>query len=85
MRPLFSEAMATEEDMTVKNGHHHTFRVGARIRLNELGKSRSRVRVETGELVKLPKPGSGGRTVEVLFDGNKLTTRVHRSYIELDC
>jgi hypothetical protein len=59
------------------------FRVGERVRLSEVGKSRApRVRTQTGTVVKIPRTKSGGRSVEVLFDGNKLPTRVHRTYIE---
>jgi hypothetical protein len=58
------------------------FQVGDRVRLSELGKSRApRVRVQTGSVVKLPTSKSG-RAIGVLFDGNKLPTLVHRTYIE---
>ena len=76
----------SERNMVAENRPHDVFQIGARVRLNKLGKSRSpRILAETGEVIKLPKPGSGGRAVSVLFDGNKLTTRLHRSYLELDC
>ena len=59
------------------------FRVGDRVRLSELGKSRApRTRIQTGTVVKLPNSKSGGRTIGVLFDGNMLPTRLHRTYIE---
>ena len=59
------------------------FRVGDRVRLSELGKSRApRTRIQTGRVVKLPKSKSGGTAIGVLFDGNKLPTRLHRTYIE---
>ena len=56
-----------------------------RVRLSELGVSRSRrTKVRTGVVVALPKYESGGATISVLFDGNKRPTRLHRSYVELD-
>jgi hypothetical protein len=61
------------------------FRVGDRVRLSELGRSGvSKTKVQTGVVFKVPKPSSGGRSVEVIFDGNRAPTRIHRSYIELD-
>ena len=59
------------------------FRLGDRVRLSELGKSRApRTRIQTGRVVKLPKSNSGGTAIGVLFDGNKLPTWLHRTYIE---
>jgi hypothetical protein len=59
------------------------FRVGDRIRLSELGRSRApKAKVQTGVIVKLPGPSAGG--IQVMFDGNRTTTRIHPSYIELD-
>ena len=56
-----------------------------RVRLNKLGISRSpRTRNRTGVVVALPRHEGGGAIIGVLFDGNKLATRVHRSYIEPD-
>jgi hypothetical protein len=61
------------------------FRVGDRIRLSALGKSGApRTKVQTGVVVRIPEPSSGGRSVQVMFDGNKLPTQIHRSYVELD-
>ena len=58
-----------------------TFKRGDRVKLTEFGKSRSRrARVEFGTVALVPR---GGRSVWVLFDGNKRPTPVHRSYIEL--
>jgi hypothetical protein len=57
--------------------------LGDRVRLSELGVSRSRrAKVRTGLVVALPKHESSGGTIGVLFDGNKQLTRLHRSYIE---
>jgi hypothetical protein len=56
------------------------FQVGDRVRLNSLGKSRARNTPETGKVVNLP----GGLSVEVIFDGNRTPTRIHRSYIEAE-
>ena len=56
--------------------------IGARVRLTELGKSRSpRIRIHTGSIVGLPQQGK--KSVQVLFDGNRVPTRLHLSYIEL--
>ena len=58
-----------------------TFKRGDRVKLSELGKSRSpHARVEFGTVALVPK---GERSVWVLFDGNKRPTPVHRSHIEL--
>jgi hypothetical protein len=58
------------------------FRVGDRVRLSELGKSGApRTKVQTGVVFSVPV---GGRSVQVIFDGNRQPTRIHRSYIELD-
>jgi hypothetical protein len=55
-------------------------RIGDRVQLSELGKSRyAKARSMKGTVVKFPR---GGRTVEVLLDGNKLPTRLHRSYVQ---
>ena len=57
------------------------FRVGQRVRLSELGRARTpKARAHTGRVVALPAPS----TVEILFDGNKRPTKLHRSYIEID-
>jgi hypothetical protein len=58
------------------------FQIGDRVRLTELGASRSpKIRIRTGVVVAL---GRGGASIGVLFDGNKRSTVLHRSYIELD-
>jgi hypothetical protein len=58
---------------------------GDRVRLNELGASRSpKIRVRTGVVVAFSGHKSGSASLGVLFDGNKRATTVHRSYIELD-
>jgi hypothetical protein len=57
-----------------------TFEVGDRIKLSELGKSRSsKATTEYGVVAGIPR---GGRSVRVLFDGNKEPTQLHTSYIE---
>lgn len=59
------------------------FKLGDRVQLSALGKQRSpRMRVQAGEVTGVAKPVSGGGTVDVLFDGNTMPTRIHRSYIE---
>jgi hypothetical protein len=58
---------------------------GDRVRLNELGASRSpKIKVRTGIVVALSTPRSRAASIRVLFDGNKLPTNVHRSYVEPD-
>ena len=58
---------------------------GDRVRLNELGASRSpKIRVHTGVVVALSSRRSGGASIGVLFDGNKRPTTIHRSYMERD-
>jgi hypothetical protein len=60
------------------------FKVGDRVQLSELGRSRYKnSSSRTGTVVKIPKPASGGGSVQVHFDGNKQTTRIHHSYIEI--
>ena len=59
------------------------FKTGDRVRLSALGISRNKKgRPETGTVVIVPKRGLGGRSLEVLFDGNKEPTRIHMSYIQ---
>ena len=58
---------------------------GDRVRLNELGASRSpKIRVRTGVVVALSGRRGGSESLGILFDGNKRPTRVHTSYVELD-
>ena len=58
-------------------------KLGDRVRLSELGVSRSpKTRVRTG-IVAFP-PLTGSSSIGVLFDGNKRPTRVHCSYVEID-
>lgn len=40
------------------------------------------MRVQAGEVVGVPKRESRGGPIDVLFDGNTMATRVHRTYIE---
>jgi hypothetical protein len=57
---------------------------GDRVRLNELGASRSpKIRVRTGVVVTSGHR-SGSASLGILFDGNKRPTTLHRSYVELD-
>lgn len=57
------------------------FRVGQRVRLSELGIARSpKAIARTGTITGLP----AATTLDVLFDGNKRPTKLHRSYVELD-
>jgi hypothetical protein len=56
-------------------------RVGQGVRLSELGLARSpKSTARIGTVVGLP----GASTVDILFDGNKRATKLHRSYVELD-
>ena len=58
---------------------------GDRVRLNELGVSRSpRIKVRTGVLVAFSGRRNGAASIGVLFDGNKRPTTIHRSYLERD-
>ena len=59
--------------------------LGDRVRLTELGVSRSpKIRARTGVVVGLSKHYSGSASITVLFDGNIRPTTVHTSYIELE-
>lgn len=59
------------------------FEIGDRVRLNELGTSRSpRIHARLGRVIAVS--GLKSNAIHVLFDGNKTATRVHRSYLELD-
>ena len=58
---------------------------GDRVRLNELGASRSpKIRVRTGTVVALSSHQTRSASLAILFDGNKRPARVHSSYVELD-
>jgi hypothetical protein len=58
------------------------FRVGDEVKLSEIGKSRlPRMKNITGKVVKLPR---SSYSIDVLFDGNTASTRVHRTYIEIN-
>ena len=58
---------------------------GDRVRLNELGASRSpKIRVRTGTVVALSSHKSRSASLSILFDGNKRPTKVHQSYVDLD-
>jgi hypothetical protein len=57
------------------------FRVGQRVRLSDLGIARSlKSTARIGTVVGLPAASS----VDILFDGNKRPTKLHRSYVEVD-
>jgi len=61
------------------------FKLGDRVRLNELGISRSpKIRARNGVVVARFSRGSRSASLSILFDGNKRPTRVHTSYVELD-
>ena len=58
---------------------------GDRVRLNELGASRSpKIKVQAGTVVALSSHKSRSASLSILFDGNKRPTTLHRSYVELD-
>ena len=58
-------------------------KLGDRVRLSELGVSRSpKIKVHTG-IVAVPC-FAGSAIISVLFDGNKRPTRIHCTYVELD-
>jgi hypothetical protein len=60
-------------------------KLGDRVRLNELGISRSpKISVRTGVVVALSSRQTRSASLGILFDGNKRPTRVHMSYVELD-
>lgn len=72
-------------DLKVKISEPETeaqeLRVGQRVRFSELGIARfPRSAARIGTVVGLPAPSS----VDILFDGNKNRTKLHRSYVELD-
>ena len=58
-------------------------KLGDRVRLSELGVSRSpKIKVHTGVVAVSWLASSA--IIVVLFDGNKRPTRIHCSYVELD-
>lgn len=58
-----------------------TLQVGERVQLSELGKYRfPRAQITFGSVIRVPK--HGGRSVQILFDGNSRPTKVHHSYVE---
>jgi hypothetical protein len=60
------------------------FKLGDRVRLNELGASRSpKIKARTGVVVAVSGRRSGA-SLGILFDGNKRATTLHSSYVELD-
>ena len=68
---------------TLGSGASTELKLGDRVRLSELGVSRSpKIKVHTG-VVTLP-PLTGSASISILFDGNKRPTRIHCSYVELD-
>jgi hypothetical protein len=71
-------------DEISEQGKPPPVRVGDRIRLSALENRRTENQSPTGVVVRIPEPSSGGRSVQVMFDGNKLPTQIHRSYVELD-
>lgn len=66
-------AMSAEED---------PFRVGDRVRLSELGRTRmTRTRTGTAKVVGF---GRSETTIRVVFDGSSYPVSIHVSYLELD-
>jgi hypothetical protein len=60
-------------------------KLGDRVRLSELGISRSpKIGVRHGVVVALASRKSRSTNLSILFDGNKRPTKVHYSYVELD-
>jgi hypothetical protein len=60
-------------------------KLGDRVRLNELGISRSpKIRVRNGVVVALSSRQTRSASLGILFDGNQRPTRVHTTYVELD-
>ena len=60
-------------------------KLGDRVRLNELGISRSpKIGVRNGVVVALSNRQTRSVSLGILFDGNKRPTRIDRSYVELD-
>jgi hypothetical protein len=56
-------------------------RLGDRVQLSDLGKSRfPRAGINLGSVVSIPR--RGGRSIQVLFDGNAHPTKVHFAYVE---
>jgi hypothetical protein len=59
-----------------------TFIVGQRFRLSDLGAQRCpKFIIKVGTIVRVPKNSA---SIQVQFDGNKVTTTLHRDYIEPD-
>ena len=54
--------------------------IGARVCLNELGKTKTRMKSDRGMVLSRTK----GNGFYVLMDGNKTPTILHRTYIELE-
>ena len=60
-------------------------KLGDRVRLNELGVSRSpRIKVRRGVVAVPLNPRSRAACIQVLFDGNRRPTSIHCSYLERD-
>jgi hypothetical protein len=61
-------------------GEPAELQVGDRVRLNEAGRRASpRMRSGTGVVAGLR---GGGNSLDILFDGNRQPTRMHKSYVE---
>jgi hypothetical protein len=54
--------------------------IGARVCLNDLGKTKTRMKSDRGTVVSRTK----GNGFYVLMDGNKTPTILHRTYIDLE-
>ena len=58
------------------------FRIGDRVRLSELGKSRmARNRASTAKIVGF---GRTETTIRIVFDGSNYPVSIHASYLEKD-
>jgi hypothetical protein len=58
------------------------FKSGDRVKLSERGRQASpRTQKHRGVVFYVPPKGT---SIEVVFEGNKAPTRIHRSYVELD-
>ncbi|MCW5705107.1 MAG: hypothetical protein R3D82_06515 [Xanthobacteraceae bacterium] len=60
----------------------HYYRIGDRVRLSELGRSRmTRSRATSGRVVGF---GRSETTIRIVFDGSNYPVSIHASYLERD-
>ena len=57
-------------------------RVGDRVRLNDVGRLRTRPRSDAGTIVALGSPRESSDIVRVRFDGARTSRRLHFTYLE---